>query len=189
MYLEVTLALFLVFLVFIFASKVHTVLVDDRIYVEAFDGRQYKVRNTKNKKETADTLAKINSKVATLLKKIQKEDDPQWRAMISRTMSRYNPEVFSEGKVDKRYTSYTVNKGEEVVLCLRSRDEKDELYDENLVFYVTLHELAHISSITEDHSDEFHANFKFLLDKAKEYGMFKRVRERINYCGMNLDGV
>lgn len=186
---EAFVALGLVLLIILFINKAHETLMDDRVYVEAFDGRKYKVRNTKKKDETANALAQLNDKVMTLMKKLEKDGDEGRKPMVARMKNRYNPETFSEGKIDKRFTSYTVNKGEEVVLCLRTRDQKDELYDENLIFYVTLHELGHIASVTEDHNDEFHDNFRYLLKKASEYGMFKKVRERFNYCGMDVNGM
>jgi len=157
--------------------------------VKASDGRSYIVRNTDKKQETADALARLNEKVTNFINELVSSADGEYKIMALRLQKRYNPNTLSEGRIDKRYTSYTVNKGEEVVLCLRTRDSKDEIYDDNLIFYVTLHELGHIASITEDHSPEFHKNFRYLLRKASEMGLFQKVSHSFQYCGMHVDGM
>lgn len=163
-------------------------VVDDRVLVEAYDGRTYRVRNTPHKQETALALARVNEKVLRFISRLDLEGDAEYRGSILRLKSRYRPESLSEGRIDRRLTSYTVNK-KDVVLCLRSRDHKDEIYDDNLIFYVTLHELAHVASITEHHNDEFHNNFRYFLRKASEWGMFVKKSEKFHYCGMDVNGM
>jgi len=186
---EFIFAIVLVVFIAVFMMKVHTVLTDDRVVVKGSDGRKYKVRNTTRKQETADALARLNTKVTAFIKRLIQESDTEHKAMALRLSKRYDPDALSEGRVDKRFTSYTINKGEQVVLCLRTRDAKDQIYDDNLIFYVTLHELAHISSVTEDHSPEFHQNFRYLLRKASEWDVWKRVDRPFQYCGMKVNGM
>lgn len=164
-------------------------VVDDRVSVEAYDGRSYRVRNTPRKRETALALARMNEKVLDFITRLEGAGDAEFQGAVKRLRTRYRPDRLSEGRIDKRHTSYTLNKGEEVVLCLRSRDHKDEIYDDNLIFYVVLHELAHIASITENHNDEFHTNFRYLLRKAAEWGLFVRKSDRFHYCGMDVHGM
>ena len=66
---------------------------------------------------------------------------------------KYNPNNFSETGKDSKYTSYSVNKGEKIVLCLRSRDGKDRLIDENTLTFVSIHELAHIMTKSVGHTE------------------------------------
>jgi len=182
-------AIVVIVLIIIIVTKVHTVLIDDRVLVEASDGHKYLVRNTHKKQETAEALVRLNTKVITFINRLVKEADVEHTPMALRLKKRYNPSTLSEGRIDKRYTSYTVNKGEQVVLCLRTRDSNDVIYDDNLIFYVTLHELGHIASITEDHNAEFHRNFRYLLKKASEWDLWKRVSEPFQYCGMHVNGM
>jgi predicted metal-dependent hydrolase len=172
-----------------FAMHMHAVIVDDRIFVKASDGIKYKVRNTKDKFETAETLSRLNTKVTSFIQRLVETADSQYKSMALRLLKRYNPKALSEGRIDKRFTSYTVNKGEQLVLCLRTRDARDQIYDDNLIFYVTLHELAHIASITEDHSPEFHRNFRYLLRKASEWNLWEKVDRPFHYCGMEVNGM
>ncbi len=164
-------------------------VVDDRVLVEAYDGRSYRVRNTSRKQETALALARVNEKAVNFINRLVQEGDPEHKGAVMRLKSRYRPDRLSEGRIDRRYSSYTINKGEEMVLCMRSRDEKDNLYDDNLVFYVVLHELAHVASVTEDHREEFHVNFRYLLRKASEWGLFTKQTHRFDYCGVDVNGM
>jgi predicted metal-dependent hydrolase len=186
---EFVCALVIVLLLVVILSKTHAYLIDDRVSIKASDGRSYTVRNTDKKQETAEALARLNGKIETFINRLVSSADAEYKIMALRLQKRYNPETLSEGRIDKRYTSYTVNKGEEVVLCLRTRDSKDEIYDDNLIFYVTLHEMGHIASLSEDHSPEFHKNFRYLLRKASEWGMFQKVTTSFQYCGMHVDGM
>lgn len=186
---EIIYALVIIIAIAIFIAKVHSVLIDDRVYIQAFDGKQYRVRNIERKQETADALARVNKKVLEYIERLKREADSDYMPMVMRLASRYNPDKLSEGRIDKRFTSYTVNKGEQVVLCLRSRDEKDAIYDDNLIFYVTLHELAHVASITDDHQAEFHRNFRYLLKKASEWNYWTRVVNPFHYCGLDVKGM
>ena len=164
-------------------------IVDDRVLVEAYDGRSYKVRNTSKKQETALALARVNEKAVNFINRLANEGNPEFKAAITRLKSRYRPDKLSEGRIDKRYSSYTINKGEEMVLCMRSRDEKDSLFDQDLLFYVVVHELAHVASVTENHGEEFHKNFRYLLRKALEWNLFRKRSDKFDYCGVEVNGM
>lgn len=77
--------------------------------------------------------------------------------------------------------------GENIVLCLRSRSAK--LIDENTLFYVVLHELAHVMSDDVGHTKQFGHNFQFLLTSAIKYKLWTFVdyrRQPVEYCGTAL---
>ena len=65
--------------------------------------------------------------------------------------------------------SYTINK-EDVYLCLK--DENGEYYNENMLTYVTLHEIAHAICDEVGHTPKFHDIFQQLLDKAYHLGLY-----------------
>lgn len=76
--------------------------------------------------------------------------------------------------------SYTINK-EEVYLCLV--DEHGDYYNENMLMYVGLHELAHALCDEIGHSKKFHQIFQQLLDKAYHLGLYNPSIPVIqNYC-------
>ena len=87
--------------------------------------------------------------------------------------------------VDKSiYTAYNVNKGEEIAICIRDKNNK-LLDDMNSCMFIIIHELSHIMTITEQHTPEFWDNMRQLLEKASECGVYKPVDYSKNpqyYC-------
>ena len=67
---------------------------------------------------------------------------------------------------------YNVN---EIGLCLDG--------DENEVFHVLIHELAHTVTKSYSHNDEFWKNFKILKEHCIRKGIYKPIRTRTDFCG------
>lgn len=61
--------------------------------------------------------------------------------------------------------SYTINK-KKMHLCVK--DENDDYYDDNMLIYVSLHELAHVMCDEIGHTPKFWAIFDKLLNKASK---------------------
>ena len=82
--------------------------------------------------------------------------------------------------------SFTEDK-KHVFLCLK--DKNGNYYDYNMLMYVSLHELAHAfsQSVDEEHtSAEFKNNFKILLDKAHQIGVYDPNKPlNYDYCPRN----
>ena len=77
--------------------------------------------------------------------------------------------------------SYTINK-KKVHLCLY--DEENKYYDDNMLIYVLIHELAHCITNSIGHTEEFHENFDMLLKRAEDMGLYDSSIPPIdNYCG------
>jgi hypothetical protein len=99
-----------------------------------------------------------------------------------------NTVEIQESSSDSMYTSYSVNKGEILVLCLRSKKD-GKIHDINDLLYVAIHELAHIGCPEIGHTDLFYKINKFLVNRAVIYKLYKYVDYSIynrDYCGMNL---
>lgn len=152
-----------------------------------FDGRTYMVQKSEDSKEAANLLALIRSNLVNfceLLGKSHKED-----RSVKRLLDRFNPDVIVENTSDLKNTSYSINKGEKIVLCIRSRDGNNRLEDPNILMFVSLHELAHIMSESIGHTEEFWSNFRFLLKQAVKMGVYQHVNFRKNpveYCGVPI---
>jgi hypothetical protein len=152
------------------------------------DGNEYAVRADKHKQKVADLLAVINKKLLRLIGilKSRYSNDPR----TERVASRYDPSAISEGLEDDNFTSYSVNKGEKIVFCLRMRDGTDNLVDENTLTYVAIHELAHLATEEIGHdSQTFWDNFKWLLTIARDNGLYIYANYEQNpqpYCGMTI---
>jgi hypothetical protein len=86
-------------------------------------------------------------------------------------------------------SSYTINKGDLMALCLRHKQADHPFHNYNTLQFVTIHELAHIASISEGHNKEFIDNFRFLLREANALGYYEPVNYAnapITYCGVKV---
>ena len=92
------------------------------------DGRRYLVRSASDSKEAANLLGTINVKLLRLID-ILKEKHPD-DDRTKRLDEKYDPEALSEGTEDKNYTSYSINKGEKIVFCIRSKKTGKTIPDE-----------------------------------------------------------
>ena len=116
------------------------------------------------------------------LKKTLRED-------IERLKKNFNPDAFSETTPDAKYTSYSVNKREKIVFCLRDKKEGEKLVKENIMTFVSIHELAHLMTKSIGHEPDFWANFKLLLKVSIDNGLYKNIDFNSTpkpYCGINI---
>ena len=143
--------------------------------------------NKKNEKDKdiVDGQDGGNSEVSNLENniKMKLKDD------IRRLYKNFNPEAFSETTPDAKYTSYSVNKGEKIVFCLRDKKAGETLVKENIMTFVSIHELAHLMTKSIGHEPEFWANFKLLLKISIDNGIYKNIDFNSTpkpYCGINI---
>ncbi len=91
-----------------------------------------------------------------------------------------NRDVLNEIKVYKGKKSYTINK-KRVFLCLK--DKNGQYYNDNMLIYVFLHELAHVICDEVGHTQKFHDIFQDILDLAHEKGVRNKNDPIIqDYC-------
>ena len=149
------------------------------------DGKEYLVKNLEDKQQAADTLATLSSILSEFVMKLQQKYPNKER--VQRLVNRFNPEKVSEGTTDSKYTTYTLNKGEEIVYCLRTKDGTNRIHKLNLLIFVSIHELAHIMTKGHGHIQEFQDNFKFLAEEAVNMGIYSPedfTNNPVQYCGI-----
>lgn len=184
---EVT-ALIIVIILLLTISLNYQSSNSDVTYVKSnIDNKYYLVRNRKDKQDAADLIATTGSNLQKLIMHLNKKypKDPRSK----RGLIKYNPDNLSESEPNTNYTSYSVNKGEKIVLCVRSKTSQEKIVKKNTLMFVALHELAHVISVTIGHNDEFWTNFKFLLEEAIEIGIYKKQDFKNNpekYCGTDI---
>lgn len=149
----------------------------------------YQVQNLPDKQQACEMMANIHDKLETLMNRYKNDpntaSDPRVRTMIDR----FKPENMCENNIDADSTSYSENKGERIVVCLRDKKKPYPLVDENTVMFVVLHEIAHLMTTTIGHTPEFWANFRRILKDAIGAGVYNEVnytREPVEYCGMEI---
>lgn len=161
------------------------------------DGRKYLVRHDVSLEgstvhdealRAADTLAELNVRTQTLIDHLTSRYPTDER--VVNLSERYNPEALSEGGHNAGHTSYSVDKGRRIVMCLRSRSRDGShgrLEDTNTLMYVLIHELTHLATDEVGHTDLFWDNLDWLKAQAHDIGVYRDVdfsAEPAGYCGM-----
>ena len=83
------------------------------------DNIEYLVRDLENSQEAAEKLSSINTKLKKLIDSLDKDE----REGIDRLKERYNPYRLTETEENSKYTSYSLNKGEKIALCIRKKGD------------------------------------------------------------------
>jgi len=154
------------------------------------DGNAYRVRDLPDKQQAADIMAKVRLKMNKLQMHLEETfpDKPQVKQLIQNFKA--NPDRFCEATPDAEFTSYTVNKGDEVHFCLRQREGNDEsLVQEDIITFVAIHEMGHIITKDVGHGPDFWNNFAWLLEQAERTGVYAHRDFRahpVQYCGMKI---
>ena len=156
------------------------------------DGRTYLVRKLPDKQRAADALAALNKDLLFLVLHVKakygdSKQDPQRASDANRLFSNYNPDALSEGGPENGYTSFSINKGERIVMCLRQADKT--FVDKNVLVYVAVHELGHLATSQTGHTPMFWENFRWLLREAIEIGIYDKIdfeKDPRQYCGMTI---
>ena len=161
---------------------------NDIIQLESkVDNRKYTVQDMKDKEKASDLMAQIRVNIDKLVDHLKAH--PELNPKINNILKRYNPEAFTEANLKNKTTSYSVNKGEQIVVCLRSKEQYGKLHQLNTVMYVVIHEMAHLMSDSIGHTAEFYKNFDFLLTISQEIGIYKYINyanSPTEYCGMMI---
>ena len=163
-------------------------------YVESMvDNKKYLVRDLPDKERAADLLANIKKKLSKLIDHLysnkEKEQFNDRKESINRLHKNFKPDNISESSPGNSYTSYSINKGEKIVFCIRAKKKSNKLMDLNTMMFVAIHELAHLMSKSIGHTPEFWDNMKFLLEIAVQEGIYKKQdfnNNPVDYCGMKI---
>lgn len=165
-----------------------TYFINEVEYVTStVDQKEYLVRSLPDKQEAADMLANIRSRLEKMVLHLRENFENDERSQL--LLKNFRSDKLSEGSENSKYTSYSINKGEKIVLCLRSRDKAKKLVDLNTMTFVALHELSHLATVSVGHTKEFWDNFKWILKEAikikiYEFQDFNSKPE--GYCGIQI---
>jgi len=174
----------ILFIIFIFILYQYHYYSKIENVVSTIDNRNYEVQIKEDAQEAANLIAKIRENLIILVDHLIKSYPNDDRC--DRLKKNFKPNNIKEGIDNPNYTSYSVNKGEQIVLCLRTHNK---LMDLNTMIFVVLHELAHICTISIGHTTEFWNNFKWILEEAINIGIYKKQDFKLNnvdYCGMKI---
>jgi WLM domain len=151
------------------------------------DGKKYCVRDRKDLSETADLLASVTQKCTNLVKYVGEKHNTN--EDVQRLVENFNPKTISETLPTSELTAYSENKGEKIAFCLTETKNGKKLIDLNTLTFVAIHELSHLMTKSIGHKLEFWQHFKFLLENAKEAGIYEPIDYKNNsqeFCGMKI---
>ena len=125
---------FILIIITILYIYLETKSLDVKFIKSTFDDNTYLVRNLSDKQDAANLLAKIRKKLQILVDSLKK--DRKNNTDIERLIRNFRPNNISESSPNNKFTSYSINKGEKIVFCIRSRDETNKLESENTMMFV-----------------------------------------------------
>jgi hypothetical protein len=135
----------------------------------------------------ADLLARATANMSGIVNYLKTKHPNDKRVIV--LVSKFNPKKISETLPTSEYTAYSENKGERLAFCLNKKKHGTKLIDIQTLTFVALHELSHIMTTSVGHGQEFWQNFKFILQNAKDAGIYNPVDYKKNpqdYCGMTI---
>jgi hypothetical protein len=152
------------------------------------DGNRYCVREREKLELAANLLASVTEKCKNMVKYMKEKHPDDERT--KRLVDGFNPKKVNETLPTSELTAYSENKGEKLAFCLNTKKDGDKLIDINTLTFVALHELSHIMTESIGHKQEFWQNFKYLLQNAKDAGIYEPIDYKKNpteYCSMNIN--
>ena len=181
---------FIVLLIF-FALITLIILENNELFIEyrksKHNNKKYGIQEEFNKSDDAvEILAKLHDNMNNFITELHKKIPNDER--VVRLVKGFRRAEIEEAPNDDG-SSYTINKGDLVALCLRHKTDGHPFHDNNTLLFVIIHEMSHIASISEGHNSEFITNFKWLLNEAKSLGYYDPIDYRkspITYCGVKV---
>jgi predicted metal-dependent hydrolase len=151
------------------------------------EGYSYKVRskNPSHMNKAADLLHKMKKKTEDLYNYLERHNynAPEYKRLLQ------NQDVRFE-EIQPHYqgeAAYSINKGEKIGICVY--DKNKFMLDENTMFFVVLHELAHIMSTKYAHDEEFWTNFSKIIKVAIDAGLYRYQdysKQEEKFCGHDI---
>jgi hypothetical protein len=165
------------------------------------DGFAYTV----NEKDSGTTLSSLNalavdiirlmrervelydSRDQTKMSSLRDDNIRRLRDMYRLVRNRYNPDGIEEtSPIDMMsQTSYTDNKGERLVMCLKCQKCRKD-HSKLTLALVLAHELAHMATEERQHPPEFWKRYDIIRDLVAQAGLFKHYKvptSPVEYCG------
>jgi hypothetical protein len=185
---SILIAIIIIFIyIFLFYNKKNVVLV-----AGSNKFTKYLVYNDEHKNESAKLLEGITYNMFKLKDYLYDNKDtfPEMKDYIIQLNSNLNKDrtLIYENDPNSDLTSFSVNKGEEIALCLKSK-KTGSMHNMNLMMYVTIHEMAHIACPEIGHGELFKKIFKFLCEQSIIIGIYNYDNydsNPVEYCGMVL---
>lgn len=165
------------------------------------DGRCYEISTIYNEgshEEASGKLGHLNNFAIEFIRHLRKKylfdhsHNAHRRDMVEYLLENFDPETMRENvPVDSTNTSFVTDKGRIFALCLREKvSGKHNFHDMQLLEFVLIHELSHLTCREYGHGTKFWCNFKIMLLEAESCGMHKSInygKHPEYYCSLYVD--
>ena len=153
--------------------------IDDKVYI---------VRDLPNSQEAANKLANLKKDILKFVDHMRKSNSED--SGVKRMLNNLKLNSLIECDPHHKYKSYSVNKGEELAICLRHTSEGYPFNENNSIMFTTGHELAHVMNKTVGHDESFWDFMKFNLEEMEKIGLYQPIdyaKSPVQYCGMSIN--
>ena len=152
------------------------------------DNRYYEVKDLPDSQDAVIMLSRVRADLIRMVEYLKENIDmfPDEHKYIDRLGHRMPTCVFQEDYFNCCFSSSTINKGDNIILCLRDRSMQNKIHDQNTIMYVAVHETAHVACPEIGHTELFEQINQFLLETATKLNMYRYVDYKKNptyYCG------
>ena len=140
------------------------------------NNKYYLILKTKEKSNDihkANILANVDIKISKLINSLSSSES---KSLLQ------DATINLQERDTKENVGYTINKGDVIGLCIED--------DINTLFFIVIHELAHIITKQYGHPPKFWENFKFLIEKSNEIGIYNYQNYNqtpVNYCKKEIN--
>jgi len=181
-----------IFILFIIILYLLYTLKSAGLVQTEWNGQTFVVQEHPDKTKAVELLSKLKNELLIIaqkgLEQAKIDGNSDYQKYINIIVKRLSSVYIREVEKNSPYTSYSVNKGEELVFCLRNKSTH-EFYDYNKILYVAVHEIAHIGCPEVGHTKLFFELNRYLLNVAKENNMYTFVdynKTPEEYCGIQI---
>jgi predicted metal-dependent hydrolase len=179
-------------IIFVIVFYIVFILKDYNLVGFTINGNTVYVRDGEDKERSAQLLNDLTDNMFKLRDYLVNNiemftSNKNYIDLLRQNFTRSRTKIY-ETDFNSSYTSYAVNKGEELAFCIRCKPS-GELHDMNLLMYVAVHEMAHTACPENGHTPLFNEIFRFMLQQAvkiKLYDYKDYSRHPVVYCGMRL---
>ena len=177
---------FKILLILFLVSILFSFYVNNNRYIIKVRNKQFSIKKINDKSDNIaiSSLSSLSRKMDKLFNILQKYKRKPEVGRLLRSARDIKLEEVNE--IYNNKVAYSINKGEKIGICVRHNNKK---VNENLLFFVLLHELAHIMSESYGHTEEFWRNFKYLIKISIQYKLYNYENYNNNpkhMCGTEI---
>lgn len=161
---------------------------DTKLLTSIVNNKNYLVQDYNNKQKAANIIGQLEVNISIFVNYLKKKYPNDDR--IKRLINNLDDTVYEEAPHEDGESTYTINKGELMKICLREKKQNKPIHNINTLMFVVIHELGHVCTKSIGHTDEWMNNFRFLLREATkaniDYEAIDYSKNNMNYCGVEV---